>query len=186
MFCHLRNEGGFQPDLDILSLLIEEAYLKAYPDERRCRAFLQFCADGDVEAIVDLLRDDGSDDSDPHHDDEMALETEPVGEDCRNAAEVLRYQDALGNMESGLHIAVKNEQVEVAWLLLWLASRLLTSEFPGPVIQSAQNARLPRGEQNGTADIRSLKDSDELSAEDYAMQIGGVWNEWVDSGRLKV
>lgn len=101
LLCNLKNEGGLQERLDILPILTEESYLKAYPEERRCRAFLEFCGEGDIQAIVDPLGDDEEDDND---------------EDVQRGGrlDVLRYQDQFGSLGTGLHVAIQNQKVEVA------------------------------------------------------------------------
>ncbi len=171
LLCNLKNEGGLQERLDILPILTEESYLKAYPEERRCRAFLEFCGEGDVEAIVDLLNDD-----DGEEDEEKG---------AGHGIDVLRYQDQLGSMGSGLHVAVQNQRMEVAWLLLLLASTLQIDQFPADVLQAAQNLGIHREDQSGQIDIRSLQDSQGMTAEERAAGIGGMWTEWLQSGRLK-
>ncbi|KAL2039723.1 hypothetical protein N7G274_007582 [Stereocaulon virgatum] len=170
LLCTLKNEGGLQRNLDILPLLTEETYLKAYPEERKCRAFLEFCEEGDVEAIVDLLEDVDDD------------EEEGAG---RNM-DILRYQDPIESMNSGLHIAVLNERVNVAWLLLYLASTLPLDQFSQEALYATQKSlSLGRDDQTSKADIRSLKDAEGLTAEERAVTIGGVWNDWLSIGRLK-
>ena len=175
LLCNIQNEGGLQERLDILPILTEESYLKAYPEERRCRAFLEFCGEGDVEAIVDLLNDGDDGDED---------EESPV-QGTGHSIDVLRYQDQIGSMDSGLHVAVQNQRIEVVWLLLLLASTLKIGQFPAAVLQAAQNFGLQRENQSGKADIRSLKDSRGMTAEQRAAGIGGPWTEWLQSGRLK-
>ena len=175
LLCNLKNEGGLQESLDMLPILTEESYLKAYPEERKARAFLEFCGEGDVEAIVDLLNDgdDGEDDQ------------ETSGSNAAHNMEVLRYQDQIGSMGSGLHMAIQNQRMEVAWLLLLLASTLKMDEFPPAALQAAQNLGIQREDQRGKIDIRSLKDSQGTTAEQRAASIGGIWTEWIRSGRLK-
>lgn len=175
LLCSLKNEGGLQERLDILPIITEESYLKAYPEERRCRAFLEFCGEGDIEAIVDVLNDgdDGEEDE------------ESPGQGARHSIDVLRYQDQIGSLGSGLHIAVQNDRMEVAWLLLLLASTLKLDQFPSAVIQAAQNFGIQREDQSGKADIRSLTDSQGMTAEQRAAGIGEPWTEWLQSGRLK-
>ena len=175
LLCNLKNEGGLQEGLDMLPILTEESYLKAYPEERRCRAFLEFCGEGDVEAIVDLLNDvdDGEEDEDRS------------GHGAGHSIDVLRYQDQIGSMGSGLHVAVQNERVEVVWLLLLLASILEKDRFPAAVQQAAQNLGIQREDQRGKVDIRSLNDSQGMTAEQRAAEIGGIWTEWLQSGWLR-
>ena len=182
LLCNLHNEGGFQQNLDILPLLGEESYLKAYPEERKCRAFLEFCREGDIKAVIGLIQDDDEDDSEDE--DEMQDDTQPskrIGPD-----ELLRYQDPIGDMQSGLHAAVQAGSREVAWLLLLLASNLDLLQFPPEVFQEAESLGIMRGITEGKTDIRSLKDSDGKSAEDLAKEIGGVWVGWPGTGRLSI
>ncbi len=174
LLCNLKNEGGLQEGLDMLPILTEETYLKAFPEERKCRAFLEFCGEGDVEAIIDLLNDG----DDGEGDEEVP--SQGVG----HSIDVLRYQDQIGSMGSGLHVAVQNQKTEVAWLLLFLASALEVDQFPAAV-RAAQNLGIQREDQSGKADIRSLKDSHGMTAEQRAAGIGGAWTEWLQSGRLK-
>ena len=178
LLCNLKNEGGLQEGLDILPILTEESYLKAYPEERRCRAFLNFCGEGDVEAIVDLLNDDDGE-------EEVEEEEEGSGQGAGHGTDVLRYQDQFGSLGSGLHFAVQNQRMEVAWLLLFVASTLKIDQFPTAVLQAARNLGVQREDQNGKPDIRSLKDSEGMTAEQRAASIGEVWTEWLQSGRLK-
>ena len=176
LLCNLKNEGGLQEGIDMLPILTEESYLKAYPEERRCRAFLEFCGEGDVEAIVDLLNDG---------DDDGEQDEEGSGQGTSQSIDVLRYQDQLRSMGSGLHVAVQNQRMEVAWLLLLLASTLEMDQLPAAVLQAAQNLEVQREDQSGRVDIRSLKDSHGMTAEQRAAGIGGMWTEWLQSGRLK-
>ena len=150
-------------------MLTEESYLKAYPEERKSRAFLQFCGDGDVEAIVDLLRD-----YDEDEDDVISA----------HGGDALRYQDHIGSLDSGLHVAVQNQRIEVAWLLLFLASTLEITEFPAEVLQAAERFGLSR-EETGKTDIRSLKDAHGRTPEQRAREVGGVWTQWVQVGILR-
>ncbi|KAF1848651.1 uncharacterized protein K460DRAFT_309206 [Cucurbitaria berberidis CBS 394.84] len=183
VLCNLNNEGGLQTDLDILPLLTEEFYLKAYPEDRKCRAFLEFCREGDFKAIIDMLQDDEVDEDDDE-DEEMADDDQPgkeVGID-----RMLRYQDPIGEMQSGLHAAVQAQSREVAWLLLLLASNLDLLEFPPEVFQEAAALGIMRGLTEDKVDIRSLRDANGKTAEDVANEIGGVWVGWTGNGRLAI
>ena len=171
VLCNMNNEGGLQVGLDILPLLSEESYLKAYPEERRCRAFLEFCAEGDIEALVDLL-----------HDDENGIEED--GKEMVEKIDVLRYQDPTGSMTSGLHTAVSNTREDVAWLLLLLASNLELNQFPREVLQTAETLGVAREDQTGKMDIRLLQDADGMIAEQHAKDLGGIWKIWLETGRL--
>lgn len=194
VLCNIKNEGGYQAGLDILPLLTEECYLKTFPDERRARAFLEFCREGDIEAIVDLLGDDDVDEEDEEGDGAV-VEGEDDGKSKEvqkdelleeNKIDVLRYQDATNSMVSALHVAVKHGRVEVAWLLLFLASTLPTSDFPMEVLQAAEQLHLSREEQSDKVDIRALKDEQGMTAAEVATDFRGLWNDWLESGRLIV
>lgn len=175
LLCDLNNEGGLQEGLDILPLLTEESYLRAYPEDRKCRAFLEFCREGDFHAIVDLLKsceDDDADDQYPEGQESQGRE--------KTVDEILRYQDFLGEMQSGLHAAVENDHREVAWLLLLLASNLPELEFPALVFQEAGSLGVMRTEQEGLVDIRTLKDREGRTAAEMAAAKDGVWHGWVE------
>ncbi|KAF2273896.1 uncharacterized protein EI97DRAFT_382511 [Westerdykella ornata] len=178
VLCTLHNEGGLEENVDILPLLTEESYLKAYPEDRKRRAFLEFCREGDLDAIVYMLK--GEDEEDGEEE-----EAETHGGKV-NVDELLRYQDPIGDMQSALHAAVQGGSQEVAWLLLLLASNLDMTQFPAEVFQEAQKLGIMRGDLTGKADIRSLKDSDGRTAEDLAREIGGVWTSWLGTGRLSL
>ncbi|KAK3657499.1 hypothetical protein LTR56_002273 [Elasticomyces elasticus] len=168
---NLNNEGGLQEQIDILPILKEESYLRAYPEERKSRAFLEFCAQGDHRGIAALLNScDAEDDEDD--------------EPTKTPEEILRYQDPLNNNSSGLHVACANGHREVAWLLLLLASEYPELEFPALVYQEAAALGVMREEQTGKVDIRSLKDSNGRTAEDVAREVGVIWNGWVGVSRL--
>lgn len=182
LLCNIKNEGGLQEGIDILPLLAEESYLKAFPEERRCRAFLEFCGDGDIEAIVDLL-DDDDDDEDNEDDDENGRSAEDRGRNI-GGIDVLRYQDSMDSMSTGLHVAITHGRTEVAWLLLLLASTLPMSQFPQEVLQAADQLQLSREDQNDKVDLRTLKDNEGMTAAQRAMAAGNMWTDWVTSGRL--
>lgn len=77
-----------------------------------------------MSAIVDMLTDE-----DEEEDEEEMQEERKI--------DILRYQDPIGDMQSGLHAAVLGGSREVAWLLLLLASNLDMQEFPALVFQEA-------------------------------------------------
>lgn len=166
---HYHNEGGIQENLDILPLITEEAYLDANPAARPARAFLTMCAEGDIAGIVELLQ---------------AIEEDRDEEDM-SPSELLRYQDPLEGMKSGLHISIEKSQQEAVWLLLWLASSLPTDVFPEEVTQAAQAMNAGRATAEGT-DIRSLGDEQQRTAGDVAASMGGVWAGLVGAGVLRV
>ena len=165
ILCNLNNEGGAQEDVDILGQLSEEGYLKAYPEERRARAFIEFCRDGDLEAVLDLLQDDDE-------------------EDDVLATDVLRYQDQLREMQSTLQAAIAGGNQNIAWLLLYLATDMPLDQLPHELVQQAQSIGLQRGDIVGKADVRSLKDLQGRTAEQIAMQVGDPWTSWIGTGRL--
>lgn len=175
----LNNEGGLQKQIDIFPILKEESYLRAYPEERKCRAFLEFCREGDYRAIADLLRSCSEENED--EDDEDAIGP------AKTADEILRYQDPIGEMASGLHAAAANSNREVAWLLLLLASTFPELEIPAAVYQEAGALGVMRGDdQEDKVDIRSLKDANGRSAEDVAREVGVIWNGWIGNHRLSM
>lgn len=79
------NEGGIQDRLDISLSMREEVYLEAHPDAAPARAFHLMCAEGDLEGLVELL----------YH----------AGDQVPDLGSVIRYQDPLSDMKSGLHLA---------------------------------------------------------------------------------
>jgi len=184
ILCNMHNEGGLQENLDILPLLTEESYLRAYPEDRKCRAFLEFCREGDLQAVVDLLKTcEDSEDEDEEEDEEMSDQPKQAR---KTADEIMRYQDPIGDMQSGLHAAVSGGSREVAWLLLLLASQLPELEIPALVYQEAGAMGVMRGEQEGQVDIRSLKDAHGRTAEELAAEVGGVWHGWIGHHRLAI
>ncbi|KAH8820979.1 hypothetical protein F5884DRAFT_850226 [Xylogone sp. PMI_703] len=153
------NEGGIQENLDIMGFVREEAYLDANPWARPARAFLTMCVEGDVNGMVEQLK---------------AMEEDPIEGDI-SPTDLLRYQDDLDDMKTGLHMAIEKEQEEVVWLLLWLASNLSTEAFPDEVSHAANTMEIGRETAHGT-DIRSLRDSSGSTAADIAKRNGT--NRW--------
>ncbi|KAL9106511.1 MAG: hypothetical protein Q9227_008490 [Pyrenula ochraceoflavens] len=155
VLCTVHNEGGLQEGFDILPLALEEAYFRTYPEERRGHAFLDFCKEGDTDAIIHLMRDE----------DDGEVEEEIV----EGGKTILHYQDSFRETsESGLHIAISNNQPEVAWLLLFLASGLDQEEFPPNVKRAIQEAGVTSKDRNQHPDIRDLEDSRGRRAFDLA------------------
>ena len=178
----LNNEGGLQEQIDILPILKEESYLRAYPEERKCRAFLEFCREGDHRAIVDLLKSCTElPDADDINVDEI---NNAFTSSTQTPDEILRYQDPIGEMASGLHAAAANGHREVAWLLLLLASQFPEMEMPALVFQEAAALGMMREDQEGKVDIRSLRDAQGRTAEDVALEVGVIWTGWIGNGRL--
>ncbi|KAH6713042.1 hypothetical protein BKA61DRAFT_484022 [Leptodontidium sp. MPI-SDFR-AT-0119] len=162
------NEGGIQENLDILPLITEEAYLDANPAARPARAFMTMCGEGDVTGVVELLK---------------ALEEEPDEGDM-SPAELLRFQDPLDGMKTGLHVAIERSQQEAVWLILWLASSLQTHAFPDEVAQAAESLEAGRETANGV-DIRGLRDEQGRSGEDIAGGMGNIWAGLLAAGILR-
>lgn len=179
----LNNEGGMQRQIDIFPILKEETYLRAYPDERKPRAFLEFCREGDYRAIVDLLHSCKRSSEDGDVDEDMDDEDM---EPSKSPDEILRYQDPIGDMQSGLHAAAANGHREVAWLLLLLASDMPDLDFPPLVYQEAAALGVMREDQTGKVDIRSLRDAHDRSAEDIAKEAGVIWSGWIGNQRLSL
>lgn len=157
-----------QENLDILPLIIEEAYLDANPAARPARALLTMCGEGDVAGIVELLK---------------AITDDPDEGDM-SPGELLRYQDPLDGMKTGLHVAVEKAQQEVVWLMLWLASSLQTANFPEEVVQAAETLEAARETVPGP-DIRSIRDEQDQTAEDVASGMGPQWGGLLFTGALK-
>ncbi|EXJ89589.1 hypothetical protein A1O3_02656 [Capronia epimyces CBS 606.96] len=167
----LRNEGGVQEGYDILPAATEEAYLRAYPEERKGHAFLEFCREGDIDAIIHMIKDDDEDQEEDEQEDEHT--------------DLLRYRGTFEGIEgSGLHVAIRYQQQEVAWLLLALGSQLEWDKFPAAVLEAMPGMGLRKEERNGEPDIRTLEDSEGRTPAALALELGGVWGEWLREGRL--
>ncbi|KAM3559293.1 hypothetical protein MY1884_003543 [Beauveria asiatica] len=142
----------------------EEAYLEAHPEAAPARAFHVMCAEGDVDGLVELLY---------HSDDQVP-----------DIGSLIRYQDPLSEMKSGLHLAVENRQEGVVWLLLWLSSSLPSDVFPLEARQSVESVGLGRLEVGNHTDIRGLLDSNGRTAAVLSVQLGGPHLKLADSGLL--
>ncbi|KAI0148704.1 hypothetical protein GGR57DRAFT_227542 [Xylariaceae sp. FL1272] len=164
------NEGGVQDNLDILPAITEEAYLEANPEARPARAFQTMCGEGDIDGIVDLLRDVDQTEGDA---------------DTLSAANIIRYQDPLADMKSGLHLAVEQQKEEVVWLLLWIASTLRTDAFPQPLRMIAIAMGLERPNTSTTDDIRALQDTRGRTAETIAAENADAWTVILEGGVLQ-
>lgn len=176
ILCSLKNEGGVQGSFDILPILKEESYLRAFPEERKCRAFLEFCSSGDAQAVIEMLEEG--------EDEDQADTSEPASA-VLSQSQMLRYQDQLGSLNSGLHLAIANDKPEIVWLLLWLASNLNPSRFPPNISALAQEAGIVRQDLFESPDIRLLKNADGMTAGDLARHRGGTWNEWIENQILE-
>lgn len=178
VLCDLNNEGGKQENIDILPILTEESYLKAFPNERKARAFLEFCREGDFEAVLGVVQDEDEDDDEDIEDEDI----EPGGQQV----DVLRYQDPIGDMQGPLHAAVEGGNPEIAWLLLFLASKLEVEDFPPELLQQASSIGLPYDSTSTGLDIRTMRDARGRSAEDLAREQGPPWTTWLGTHRLTV
>ena len=175
ILCTVRNEGGVQREFDILPSVTEEAYLRSHPEEMVGRAFLEFCREGDGDAVVCLVRD------------EMVASTAGLeGGEREEVVDVLRYVGQFEGADgSGLHVAIRNGQEGVAWLLLGLASGLEWERFPAGVLQEMKGFGLEKSDRVQGVDVRTLKDSEGRTAEELAGQVGGLWGKWLKDGRLR-
>lgn len=154
-----------EENYDILPVLTEEAYLETHPDERRNRAFMTMCQEGDVLGAVELLKDAASE-----------------GEDVRT---IVLYRDSLAKGKSALQIALEKQQEEAVWLLLYLGSpRLPIEAFPDEAVAAAQSLGVDRMPPGGE-DIVSLRDEEGRSAEDYARAVAPAWDRLVQAGVLR-
>lgn len=166
----MRNEGGVHENFNILPSATDEAYLRTYPEERRGHAYLDFCRMGDLDALIHLIQD-GS--------------IEEDSEGSQGSLDILRYTGSFEGIEgSGLHVAIRHNQEEVAWLMLVLGSALDWSEFPPIVLEAMESMRLSKDDRSPEPDIRTLKDSEGKTAATLAAEVGGVWLNWSKSGRL--
>ncbi|KAG6254782.1 hypothetical protein E4U23_005633 [Claviceps purpurea] len=158
------NEGGIQDNLELMDSLAEEAYLQNNPETRPARAFLVMCSAGDIAGAVDLLQD--------------------VSSEGHDIGSIVRYQDPLGDMKSGLHLSVETQQVGMVLTLLWLSSTLPAEAFPDLFLRSAEEKGLGRLAVQSGQDIRGLRDSQGRTAETLAKQNHGpVW-QLLEAGAL--
>ena len=169
VLCTVKNEGGTKEKYDILPSAKEEAYLRTFPEERTGYAFLSFCRDGDIDAIVHLLRDAEEDDAEE--------EDEKV--------DLLRYTGSFEGIDgTGLHVAIRNQQLNVAWLILVLGSDLAWEKVPKEIMQGMLTYDLSQEDRKGEPDIRTIKDSEGRSPVNIAQEMKGEWTAWIKSGWL--
>lgn len=177
----IENEGGRAEAQDIRRVLLEEQYLRQHPHERKARAFLEFCREGDADAVVDLLQqgDDDEDDDmmDDDDDDEPDVSQMSLGE-------ILRYQDRMSDGMTGLQAAILGGNATIVWLLLWVASGVNERHFPAAGVAYARELGIQRALTD--TDIRTLRDDAGRGAEDIAKQTGDAqWMEWLGNQRLQ-
>lgn len=158
------NEGGVQKDLNIMDSITEEAYIQNHPEARPARAFHVMCSEGDIAGIIDLLRD--------------------ASDEGADVGSIVRYQDPLAGMKSGLHLSVESQQEEIVWTLLWLSSTVPTESFPDLVRQTAEGVGLGRLSVDADGDVRGLKDSEGRIAETIAQQRPGALAALLEAGVL--
>ncbi|KAJ9129653.1 hypothetical protein NKR19_g10255 [Coniochaeta hoffmannii] len=151
------SEGGQSEPVDLLPILQEEAHLAAHPEERPARALHTMVAEGDVEGIVELLRD---------------------AESEVERAVLVSYRDPLAGGRNALHVAVEHGKADAFWLLLWVGSGLPTDNFSAEMRQTMGSIRLERGSGE---DLRFMKDVEGRTPGDYAAA-SGEWDEWINGG----
>jgi hypothetical protein len=170
VLCTVRNEGGVQEKFDILPSATDEAYLRTYPEERRGHAYLDFCRMGDIDALIHLIQDGSA---------------EEDSEGSERSLDLLRYTGSFEGIEgSGLHVAIRNNQQDVAWLMLVLGSSLDWTQFPPIVLHATESMGLSKDDRSAQPDVRTLKDNEGKTAAVVAKEAGGVWSDWIKSGRL--
>ncbi|KAF6821773.1 hypothetical protein CMUS01_11352 [Colletotrichum musicola] len=163
------NEGGLQDALDILPNITEEAYLAAHPEARPARAYHLMCSEGDIQGVVELLRD----------------ANEELSGDVARLGQLIRYQDPLAGAKSALHVAVEKCQEEVVWLLLWIASPVPTDLFPDSARQVADALQIVRLTNDNAEDIRALRTDAGQTAEDVAKSMPARWTALIGAGILR-
>ena len=151
------SEGGANEPVNLLPIVAEEVHLQSHPEERPARALHTMSAEGDVEGIVELLRD-----------------AESEGE----RASLLSYRDPLSGGRNALHVAVENGKQDAFWLLLWVSSDLPTDNFSAEMRRTMASIALERG---GGEDLRFVKDAEGRTPGDYAAA-SGDWDVWINGG----
>ena len=132
-----------------------------------------------------LHGDDDEDVDELDDEDEEDATARVVAAKARNI-DILRYQDPIGEMQSGLHAAVEAKSREVAYLLLLLASNIDLQQFPAAVFQEAAALQIMRGDVEGKPDIRGLRDAQGQTAEELAVKVGGPWSDWIGKALLSL
>lgn len=146
------NEGGLQSNLPLWASLNEEAYVQEHPEALPARAFSVMCAEGDIDGLIELLI---------HADSEVA-----------DIGSIVRYQDPLSSMTSGLHLAVEGGHEGAIWLLLWLSSTLTEHQFPSQVHDTASAMGLGRLPTTAEQDVRRLRNTSGQTAAMLALDLG--------------
>ncbi|CAK7205935.1 hypothetical protein SEUCBS139899_008715 [Sporothrix eucalyptigena] len=179
------NESGLQEGYDIYSDIADEAYYSTYPQFLRARPFLAMCSEGHIDGVIELCKEaDGvaeeGDDEDDEMEDDGGDDT-PAVQQVRSAA-LLRHQDPLNQMATGLHVAIANDQIRIAYLLLYLASRLPLDQFPPELLQFAAQIQRPEQDIAENVDIRSLQTAQGETVEVFAQRKGGIWAQMAQRG----
>jgi len=113
------------------------------------------------------------------------VEEEEDDDEDDEYSDLLGYTGTFEGIQgSGLHVAIRYNQQEAAWLLLALGSQLEWSKFPGVVLQAMEELGLSQEDRKTQSDIRNTKDSSDRTAADLAKEVGGLWIEWLNEGRL--
>ncbi|CAK7208256.1 hypothetical protein SBRCBS47491_000030 [Sporothrix bragantina] len=178
------NESGLQEGYDIYSDIAEEAYYATYPQLLRARPFLAMCSEGHIDGVIELCREadgDEEDGNDSEMNDGDDDDDTPAVPQVRSAA-LLRHQDPLSQMATGLHVAIANDQIHIAYLLLYLASRLPLDQFPPELAQFAAQIERPEKDIAENVDIRSLQTAQGETAEVFAQRRGGIWAQMAQRG----
>lgn len=119
---------------------------------------------------MNLIKDDSTNDA----------EVQEEGE-----SDILRYQGTFEGIEgSALHVALRYQRTEIAWLMLAVASNLDWSKFPPVVLQAMESLGLSKSDRKGTPDIRILADEKGRTPADLATEVGGQWTAWIADGRF--
>lgn len=74
-----------------------------------------------------------------------------------------------------LHAVVMNGKIQVAWLLLFLASGLGLSHFSADMLLAVEQHGLSRENQNVEMNIHSPKDSEGMTSSQRAFLLGDSW-----------
>jgi hypothetical protein len=189
VLCMVRNEGGVQENFDILPSATDEAYLRTYPEERKGYAYLDFCRVGDVDALIHIFRDEAGVDEGGEGEEEEEEEEEEGDDPPQPIPDILGYTGSFEGIEgSGLHVAIRNNRQDVAWLLLLVGSSLDLTKFPYKVVGAMQKIGLSPDDRDRNIarkpDIRTLIDSEGRTAADIANEMGGIWLDWSSRGHL--
>lgn len=148
------NEGGIQPNIDLLPYITEEAHQASQPEAGLGRALHLLIIDGDNQGMQEVLED--------------VINNDP------NFVAALCYQNPLNDMKSALHLAVEYNRPDVIWLLLWLGATLSDDKFPPSALELFREKNLPRLlAKSPSDDMRRLRDVRGHIAADLNTQLQG-------------